>query len=360
MRERAIALLLTLGVLTLPSVTYAQALGSVAGAVRDASGAVLPGVTVEASSPALIEKVRTVVTDGSGQYQIVNLPPGTYTVTFALPGFSTFKRDAVEVSVNFTSTINAEMRVGAVEETITVTGESPIVDIQSAAQTRSMPSEIIKQLPTGGSWIQIAATVPAIRATVTDVGGMLGDQVGAQVGAHGALNGDGVSLFDGLRIGNMYISSNVTNMSLSPLMFEQVDVQLSGQSGETGTNGVIMNAIPKSGGNTFHGSALSSGSAPSLQGSNATDRLKARGVANASTTLKKLFDINGAVGGPIKRDKLWFYVTSRYYTNEFYLAGLYYAQDPVGDSPRRRPVEPGVRRHVHLRQQRASHLGHQR
>ena len=140
MRERAIALLLALGMVAIPSMTYAQALGTVAGAVKDASGAVLPGVTVEASSPALIEKVRTVVTDGSGQYQIVNLPPGTYAVTFTLPGFSTVRRDAVEVSLNFTSTINAEMRVGAVEETITVTGESPIVDIQSAALTRSVPS----------------------------------------------------------------------------------------------------------------------------------------------------------------------------------------------------------------------------
>jgi hypothetical protein len=150
MRQRTIAVLLTLGVVALPSITFAQALGSLAGAARDASGAVLPGVTVEASSPALIEKVRTVVTDGNGQYQIVNLPPGTYTVTFALPGFSTFKRDGVEVSVNFTSTINAEMRVGAIEETITVTGESPIVDVQSAAQTRSVTQDIIKQLPGGG------------------------------------------------------------------------------------------------------------------------------------------------------------------------------------------------------------------
>ena len=329
MRERAMAVLLTLGALVLPSVTYAQALGSIAGSVRDASGAVLPGVTVEATSPALIEKVRTVVSDGSGQYQIVNLPPGTYSVSFTLPGFSTFKRDGVEVSVNFTSAINAEMRVGAVEETITVTGESPIVDIQSAAQTRSVTQDIIKQLPGGGSWIQMAASVPAIRPSVTDVGGVLGDQVGAQVQAHGSLSGDGVSLFDGLRIGNMYISSNLTNMSLSPLLFDQVDVQLSGQSGETGTNGVIMNAIPRSGGNRFQGSALVSGSSPGLQGSNITDRLEARGVAGASTTLKKLFDINGAVGGPIKQDKLWFYVTSRYFTNEFYLAGLYYAQDPT-------------------------------
>ena len=281
MRERAMAVLLTLGALVLPSVTYAQALGSIAGSVRDASGAVLPGVTVEATSPALIEKVRTVVSDGSGQYQIVNLPPGTYSVSFTLPGFSTFKRDGVEVSVNFTSAINAEMRVGAVEETITVTGESPIVDIQSAAQTRSVTQDIIKQLPGGGSWIQMAASVPAIRPSVTDVGGVLGDQVGAQVQAHGSLSGDGVSLFDGLRIGNMYISSNLTNMSLSPLLFDQVDVQLSGQSGETGTNGVIMNAIPRSGGNRFQGSALVSGSSPGLQGSNITDRLEARGVAGA-------------------------------------------------------------------------------
>jgi hypothetical protein len=322
-------LLLVITVITVvPAIAFAQAQGTVAGTVRDASGAVLPGVTVEASSPVLIEKVRTAVSDGAGQYTIINLPPGTYVVSFTLPGFATIRREAIEVSLNFTTTINADMRVGALEETITVTGESPIVDVQSAALTRSVTQDIIKQMPGGGSWIQMAASVPAVRPSVTDVGGVLGDQVGAQVQAHGSLNGDGVSLFDGLRIGNMYISSNLTNMSLSPLLFDQVDVQLSGQSGETGTNGVIMNAIPRSGGNTFHGAALVSGSAPSLQGSNITDELRARG-ASASTTLKKLFDINGAIGGPIKQDKVWFYATSRYFTNEYYLAGLYYATDPT-------------------------------
>jgi hypothetical protein len=320
---RAFAALLAL---TLPSVAGAQVLGTVAGNVKDASGAVLPGVTVEVSSPALIEKVRTAVTDGNGQYQIVNLPPGVYSVSFTLPGFSTVKREDLQVSVNFTSTVDAEMKVGSVEETITVTGESPIVDIQSAALTRSMTAETFKELPSGGSWIQMAALVPAIRASNTDVGGVLGDQVGAQVSAHGALPGDGVSMIDGLRIGNMYISSNLTNMSLSPLLFDQVDVQLSGQSGETGTNGVIMNAIPRAGGNRFSGSALANGSAPSLQGSNLTDNLKSRG-ATASTTLKTLYDLNGAVGGPIKQDKVWFYATSRYFTNEFYLASRYYATD---------------------------------
>jgi hypothetical protein len=305
-------------------VAGAQVLGTVAGNVKDASGAVLPGVTVEVSSPALIEKVRTAVTDGNGQYQIVNLPPGTYAVSFSLPGFSSVRREDLQVSVNFTSTVDAEMKIGSVEETITVTGESPIVDIQSAALTRSMTAEVFKEIPSGGSWIQMAALVPAIRASNTDVGGVLGDQVGAQVSAHGALPGDGVSMIDGLRIGNMYISSNLTNMSLSPLLFDQVDVQLSGQSGETGTNGVIMNAIPRAGGNRFSGSVLANGSGPGLQGSNLTDDLKARGLTTASTTLKTLYDLNGAVGGPIKQDKVWFYATSRYFTNEFYLADRYY------------------------------------
>src|SRR3989442_1408844 len=158
-------------------------------------------------------------------------------------------------------------------------------------------------------------------------GGILGDQTGAQVSAHGSRAEDGVSMLDGLRIGNMYQSSNLTNMSLSPLLFEQVDVQLAGQSGETGTNGVIMNAIPKSGGNTFSGSALANGSAPSLQGNNVTDRLQARGLSGASTTLKTLYDLNVAVGGPIKRDRLWFFSTPRYFTNEFYLAGRFFPVD---------------------------------
>jgi hypothetical protein len=327
--RRGYVAVVTIALLLTPVLASAQALGSIAGTVKDASGAVLPGATVEVTSPVLIEKVRTTVADGTGQYTIINLPPGTYDVSVTLTGFSTVKREAVEVSVNFTSRIDVEMRVGAVEETVTVTGQSPIVDVQSAATTRSVTAEIIRQLPGGGSWIQMAAGVPAIRPSVTDVGGSLGDQVGAQVSAHGALSGDGVSLFDGLRIGNMYISSNLTNMSLSPLLFDQVDVQLSGQGGEAGTNGVIMNAIPRSGGNTFHGAMLVNGSAPSLQSSNITDRLNARGVAGGSTSLKKLYDINGAIGGPIKRDKLWFYATSRYFTNNFYLAGLFYAQDPA-------------------------------
>jgi hypothetical protein len=287
----------------------------------------LAGVNVEVASPALIERTRTATTDGNGLYRVVNLPPGVYTVTFTLQGFNTVKREQVQVQAGFTATIDAELKVGAVQETVTVTGESPIIDVQSAAQTRSITADAFKEIPTSGSWLQMASLVPAIRASVQDVGGVLGDPTGANVSAHGSRAEDGVSMLDGLRIGNMYQSSNLTNMSLSPLLFEQVDVQLSGQMGETGTNGVVMNAVPKAGGNTFTGSALVNGSAPSLQGSNITDRLRSRGLTTASSTLKSLYDLNAAVGGPIMRDRLWFFGTSRYFKNEFYLAGLFFPTD---------------------------------
>src|SRR5256885_11530721 len=220
----------------IPVAVFAQASGAsgIAGVVKDASGAVLPGVTVEASSPALIEKVRTVVTDGSGQYQIVSLPPGVYTVTFTLPGFSTVKREAIEASVNFTATVNADLKVGAVTETLTVVGETPIVDIQSATQQRALTSTMFKDIPTSGVWIQLATLVAGVNTTTRDVGGSSGDTTGAQVSAHGGLPGDGVTLLDGLRVGNMYLSSNVSNMSFSPLLFEEVDIAVSGQTGEAG------------------------------------------------------------------------------------------------------------------------------
>src|SRR5437773_3711877 len=115
-----------------PAAVAQQATASgIAGVVRDASGGVLPGVTVEAASPALIEKVRTVVTDGEGRYNITDLRPGTYGVTFTLPGFNTFKRDGIVLTAGFTATVNAEMPVGALEETVTVTGAAPLVDTQN-------------------------------------------------------------------------------------------------------------------------------------------------------------------------------------------------------------------------------------
>src|SRR5262245_20910722 len=129
---KPVATLLVSAWLLFPAPVSAQATASIAGTVVDASGALLPGVVVEASSPALIEKVRSVTSDGTGQYRIEQLRGGTYTVTFSLTGFSTVRREGIELSGSFSATVNAELRLGAVEETVTVTGESPVVDIQSS------------------------------------------------------------------------------------------------------------------------------------------------------------------------------------------------------------------------------------
>jgi hypothetical protein len=158
----------------LPSLAWAQQSSGIAGVVRDTSGAVLPGVTVEASSPALIEKVRSVTTDGDGRYNIVDLRPGTYVVTFSLAGFNTFKREGVALTAGFTATINAEMQVGALEETITVTGASPLVDTQNVRQQKVVSADLLAALPTGSKAIQNLVTLtPGMNGTA-DVGGSSG------------------------------------------------------------------------------------------------------------------------------------------------------------------------------------------
>ena len=148
------------GLLMFPAAASAQA--ALTGVVRDPSGGVLPGVIVEAVSPALIEKVRSVSTDGTGQYRIVDLRTGTYTVTFSLPGFSTVKRDGIELSGDFVATVNAELRVGALEETVTVTGESPTVDVQSARVQTIVDRDVIAAIPSSRNATGIQSLVPGM------------------------------------------------------------------------------------------------------------------------------------------------------------------------------------------------------
>ena len=165
-------------VVWLPALGYAQTNSSIAGVVRDTTGGVMPGVTVEAASPALIEKVRTVSSDNQGQYKIVDLVPGTYTVTFTLVGFNTVKREGIILTADFTAAVNAELRVGAVEETVTVTGESPLIDTQSVTQRKSLTHEAIDALPTGRSFQNLSVLVPGVQIALgsQDVGGTGGDR----------------------------------------------------------------------------------------------------------------------------------------------------------------------------------------
>src|SRR5881392_964588 len=157
--------------LLLPSSAYAQA--AITGVVKDASGAVLPGVTVEAASPVLIEKVRSVVSDATGQYRVVDLRPGTYSVTFSLPGFSTVKREGIELTGSFVATVNGDMKVGALEETITVTGETPIVDVQSAKVQQTVSKEVLAAIPSSRTASGIQALIPGL-STSSDAGGASG------------------------------------------------------------------------------------------------------------------------------------------------------------------------------------------
>ena len=172
---------------------FAAAQASIAGTVKDASDAALPAVTVVAASDALIERSRTVLTDGSGQYSIVDLRPGIYTVTFTLAGFNTFKREGIELEGQFAATVNAVLEVGAVEQTVVVTGESPIVDMRSTTRQRILDHDVIDRLPTGRNLYNAAVLIPGINQTGTfgnqDVGGALGDQM-FNLSIHGGRGSD--------------------------------------------------------------------------------------------------------------------------------------------------------------------------
>src|SRR5262249_15175480 len=159
-RRASKAILLLMAAVLLPSLAFAQ--GTLTGTVRDQSGGVLPGVTVEASSPALIEKVRTAVTDGAGQYRITSLNPGTYTLAFTLTGCSSVKREGIELSGTATLTIPVDMRVGAVAETITVAAETPVVDVQTARRETVLGADVVETIPGNRSVGTLLNAVPGL------------------------------------------------------------------------------------------------------------------------------------------------------------------------------------------------------
>jgi hypothetical protein len=303
---RAIVTRLTLLAFTMiPSAAGAQAV--IAGTVKDPSGAVLPGVSVEAASPALIEKTRTAFTDGNGQYRVEDLRPGTYSVTFSLQGFSTFKREGVELSGSFTATINADLKVGTLAETVTVTGESPIVDVQSAKRETTLNSEVIRSLPTVRNYNSMVVLVPGVVTNANDVA--TGPLIN-QFPIHGGRANESRLTIDGLNVGNPPGGNQPPTYVADVGNSQEVTFTTSGGLGEAETAGLVMNIVPKTGGNRFEGAAYFSGTGEHLQSNNYTDDLKAAGLA-AATPTSKVYDLNGAVGGPIKKDRIWFFVNAR-------------------------------------------------
>jgi hypothetical protein len=211
MRRSVLRFVLAAVVAACPSLAYAQD-SSIAGTVRDTSGAILPGVTVEASSPALIEKVRSVVSDDHGEYKIIDQRPGTYTVTFALPGFATVKREGVILTTGFAANINADLRVGSVEETITVSGAAPIVDTQSVIARKVVTKDVIDALPTGKNWNGIGQLTVGVVSNQVDVGGSSGEQQN-QVSIHGGSYTDNIRTLDGMMLSNFACAYSCTGLS---------------------------------------------------------------------------------------------------------------------------------------------------
>ena len=308
-----------------PAAAFAQA--TISGTVTDASGAVLPGVTVEAGSPALIERVRSVVTDGNGQYRIVDLRPGAYTVTFTLPGFSTVRREGVELTGSFVATINVDMRVGALSETITVTAETPTVDVQSATRQRVMDTEVIESIPTGRNTFALGVLVPGVIAQ--NAGGTLVQDVGsARIDAalglaiHGSRQSDQTILFNGVSTSAQASSGYATRTTFNPIAVQEVTFDYSAVNAEVGQGGVRINMIPKDGGNVFAGTFHVNFATPGMQGSNSSDRLRQAGLG-APDRLRTNWDVNAGLGGPIRRDRLWFYVSGRFQEASNYVAGIF-------------------------------------
>ena len=310
-------------VVLLASSVSAQVPAGLAGTVKDSSGGVMPGVTVEATSPALIEKVRAVVTDSQGQYRIIELPPGVYAVTFTLGGFSPVTVEGIALTSGLTGTVHADLKVGSLAEAITVVGQSPLVDVQSTATQRVITRDILEALPTNKGIASFAALTPGITvgATSQDVGGNKGEL--ATMSIHGSAAGDQRLLQDGMRFNSMEGSGR--GFYVNPAAVQEVNLGLGGNSGDSSLGGVQVNVVPKEGGNQFTGYYFNTYTKEGLQGSNLGNVALLSGEADARglkqiTKVKRIWDVNAAAGGPVKQDKLWFFTAHRHFGFANYIA----------------------------------------
>ena len=244
MRRASKAVLILMAAVLLPSLAFAQ--GTLTGTVRDQSGGVLPGVTVEASSPALIEKVRTAVTDGAGQYRITGLNPGTYSLTFRLTGFNIVKREGIELSGTATLTIPVDMRVGALEETITVTGETPVVDVQTTQRETVLSADVIAAIPGNRSVGTLLNAVPGL--TVND-GALAASPTMTFFAARGGPINEGRMAINGMTVAAPFNGGGVSTYILDSVNVDEVSVAVAGGLGESDIGGPVMNLVPRSGGN---------------------------------------------------------------------------------------------------------------
>ena len=301
---------------------------TIAGIVRDESGAVLPGVTVEVSSPALIERTRSASTDSSGQYRIVSLSAGVYSVTFTLSGFSSVKREGIELTGSFTATVNADLKVGALEETILVSGASPIVDVQSTAKQTVFTREILDALPAARSIQAAAVLIPGVTTAgaARDVGGTTRLQ---QPGTVFRGTGSNIQRWDGFHLGNLAGANTGggTSFYVNDSGAQELVYSSGAESADMAHPGLYIDMVPKDGGNRYSGLLFADFTYGGWSASNLTPELEARGTTGV-TKVFHISDVNPGFGGPIKKDKLWFYAAYRYEVLDVSVVNNYYDKNP--------------------------------
>ena len=328
-------LLVLLGVVVLiPAAASAQS--QLGGNVTDDTGGALPGVTVTAASEALIEGQVIGITDGTGQYTIINLRPGSYTVTYDLPGFGTQVRNDVTLASDVTLNLDVVLGVGTVEETITVSGESPVVDIQQTDRTEVLTRETLEAIPTGNSLYSFGTLVPGIRTSLPDIGGARAMEQVLMYG-NGAGGMDTTVLVDGMQV-NAAIGNGAYQMYFNPQMNAETSFTTSGAGADTQRGGVRVNMVPKDGGNTFSGTGYFGGSHRSWQSSVWNERFGEMGVQSKEQgdardgvpRIDRVYDLNSSLGGPIVRDKLWFFGSLRDWSTDLVVLNSFYRDGSPG------------------------------
>ena len=318
--------LAVLALLLAPTTATAQA--SLTGVVRDGSGGVMPGVTVEAASPALIEKVRSSVTDNAGLYRIVDLRPGAYALTFSLPGFTTLQRTGLELAGAITLTISVEMRVGSLEETLTVTGASPVVDVQNARSQTVLNADVIAALPATRAY---GALLNAIPGLTVDNNGLAITPTMTFFSSRGGPSNEGKVTINGMTVGAASGGGGVGTFTYDTNNAEEMSVVVSGGLGESETGGPVMNFVPRSGGNTFAGQSFYNTAGRWSASENVDDSLRRIGLRESGGVISA-YDSSVALGGPLLRDRLWFFGSYRKLTTHQGVEGIYsnaYAFDPT-------------------------------
>lgn len=318
-----------LGAVTLAAPALAQQTGILSGVVHDSQGGVLPGVSVTVSSPALIGGARVVTTGAGGVYQLTGLPPGAYTVTYELAGFSTLKREDIRILVAQTTRLDVELSVGALQESVTVTGQSPVVDVGSTTTQTNISKELYEAIPTGRNPWVMAGLVPGVVTGRLDVGGTEGMQQ-YNLEAFGSADSQKSFSIDGLKTNWGGGSGGATMQYYGFEMYEEYNMQTASGAAESDVSGVYMNMVTKSGGNRFSSDHNFYFMNDKLQTENIDDALRKRlGLqpgqksGAAGNPIDISYDWSSTIGGPIAKDKLWFFgATRRWRLDQFQIGAL--------------------------------------